>query len=263
MADSSIGSIAELDREVEALYQAIMGRQPFSYRAAEDPMYRSMADRYVQNGRLAMRDAMGSAAALTGGYGSSYAQAVGQQQFDEYLRQLSEAMPELYGLAYQQYLDEGDAMQDRYGLAYERLEGERAQEAARQAAEYQRQRDAIADERYAQEQAAKAAQQSYKQQQDRYQNLVKIISASGYDPSDAELAAAGLSRASADALRREYERTRQPAQVETRAVYYNTENPDASNVHQSTGDTAFVGRISKKTGSSSSTGSFKGGLSQR
>ena len=77
------------DAELEELYQALMGRRSFSYNAAEDPMYRSVADRYVQNGRLAMRDTMGSAAALTGGYGSSYAQAVGQQSFDEYLRQLS------------------------------------------------------------------------------------------------------------------------------------------------------------------------------
>lgn len=37
---------ASLDAEVEALYQAIMGRRPFSYRAADDPLYRSYADRY-------------------------------------------------------------------------------------------------------------------------------------------------------------------------------------------------------------------------
>ena len=181
-----------LDAEVEALYQAIMGRQPFSYRAADDPLYRSYADRYVQNGRLAMRDTMGSAAALTGGYGSSYAQAVGQQQFDEYLRQLGEALPELYGMAYQRYADEGEALRGQYELANARLEGEREQEAARQAAAYQRQRDAIADERYRAEQQSKAAQQSYKQQQDSYQNLVKLISASGYSPSGAELGAAHL-----------------------------------------------------------------------
>ena len=103
-----------LDAEVEALYQAIMGRQPFSYRAADDPLYRSYADRYVQNGRLAMRDTMGSAAALTGGYGSSYAQGVGQQRYDEYLRQLSEAVPELYGMAFQRYQAEGEALRDAY-----------------------------------------------------------------------------------------------------------------------------------------------------
>ena len=74
------------DGELEALYQAILGRTPFQYRAQDDPFYRSYADQYVQNGRMAMRDTMGSAAALTGGYGSSYAQAAGQQQYDEYLR---------------------------------------------------------------------------------------------------------------------------------------------------------------------------------
>lgn len=248
-----------LDREVEALYQALMGRQPFAYRAADDPFYRSYADRYVQNGRLAMRDSMGAAAALTGGYGSSYAQAVGQQQFDEYLRQLSEAMPELYGMAYQQYLDEGDALRGQYDLAYERLEGERAQEAAAQAAEYQRQRDAIADERYRLEQEAKAAQQSYKQQQDSYQNLVKLISASGYTPTDAELAAAGLSRASADALRVEFERTRKPV-VQT--VYYKAAAAPASDSGTARKSTASSSTVTSRSGSTSSSG-YKGGLSQR
>ena len=247
---------SELDRELEALYQALMGRQSFLYHAADDPLYRSYADRYVQDGRLAMRDSMGAAAALTGGYGSSYAQTVGQQQFDEYLRKLSEALPELYGMAYQQYLDEGDSLRGQYDLAYQRLEGQRAQEAAAQAAEYQRQRDALADERYRQEQEAKAAQQSYKQQQDSYQNLVKLISASGYSPSDAELTAAGLSRASAEALRREFERTRQPV---VRTVYYRTESPDSSSTRKSSGSSTVTGR----SGSSSSSGTYKSGLSQR
>ena len=251
-----------LDAEVEALYQAIMGRQPFSYRAADDPLYRSYADRFVQNGRMAMRDTMGAAAGLTGGYGSSYAQAVGQQQFDEYLRQLGEALPELYGMAYQRYADEGEALRGQYELANARLEGEREQEAARQAAAYQRQRDAIADERYRAEQQSKAAQQSYKQQQDSYQNLVKLISASGYSPSDAELGAAGLSRASADALRREFERTRggQTAAVYRSPVSSGTDGT-VSTSHKSTGGSTVTGRSGRSSGGSSS--GYKGGLSQR
>lgn len=178
-----------LDAEVESLYAALTGRQPFRYNAQDDPLYRSYADRYVQNGRMAMRDSMGRAAALTGGYGSSYAQVAGQQQYDEYLRALSEALPELYGLAYQQYTDEGDALRDAYDLAY------------------QRQRDLIADQQLQQQAAYKQQQAAYKQRQDAYANLVKLISASGYRPSDAELQAAGLSRASADALRQEYQRS--------------------------------------------------------
>ena len=206
-----------------------------------------------------MRDAMGSAAALTGGYGSSYAQAAGQQQYDEYLRQLSEALPELYGLAYQQYIDEGEALRDRYEIAAGRLANE-------QSAAYQRERDAIADERYRQEQESKLQQQSYKQQQDSYQNLVKLISGAGYTPTDAELAAAGLSRASAEALRKEYERSRGLNQPAKTVVYYKSAadtkantSTSASKSHQGTGSSSVSGRSG---GAYTDTG-YKGGLSQR
>ena len=64
----------------------------------------------MQQGKLAMRDSMGKAAALTGGYGSTYSQQVGQQTYDAYLKDLSAIIPELYGQAYDQYQDEGDKL---------------------------------------------------------------------------------------------------------------------------------------------------------
>ena len=170
------------DPELDSLYAAITGRRAFSYNANADPLYRAAADRYAQNGRMAMRDTMGRAAALTGGYGSSYAQAVGQQQYDEYLRGLTAVLPEYYKLAWQRYQAEGDALQDAYGLARQRREDE-----------YRRERDAAAD-------AAAAEQQAYARQQDAYRQLYQLILATGYNPSDEELAAAGMTRAQADAL---------------------------------------------------------------
>ena len=126
------------DGELKRLYTAITGRPGFSYAPSSDPLYRSYAERYIQNGRLAMRDSMGQGAALTGGYGSSYAQSVGQQQYNEYLRSLGEVLPELYGLAWQRYSAEGEQLQNAYDLAWQRRENE-----------YQRGRDALSDERYA------------------------------------------------------------------------------------------------------------------
>ena len=143
----------DLDRELDALYAAISGRR-FSYDPYSDPLYRSYAARYVQNGRMAMRDTMGQAAALTGGYASSYGQAVGQQQYDEYLRALSEAMPELYQMAYQRYSAEGEALRGAYDMANARRESDYARErdaaadaAARDERDYKRRQDAYAQER--------------------------------------------------------------------------------------------------------------------
>ena len=152
------------DSELDELYRAITGRKAFSYNALSDPLYRAAADRTIQNGRLAMRDTMGQAAALTGGYGSSYAQGVGQQHYDEYLRQLSEAIPQYYSLAFQQYQAQGDALRDAYGLARQRH------------------------------------QDAYARQQDAYKQLYALIVNAGYEPTDEELAAAGMTRAQADAL---------------------------------------------------------------
>ena len=115
-------NIYDPDAELERLYAAITGRPAFSYDPASDPVYNSYAQSYRRRGRLAMRDTMGQAAALTGGYGSSYAQSVGQQQYDSYLQSLGEALPELYGMAWQRYNAEGDALKTAWELASERSE---------------------------------------------------------------------------------------------------------------------------------------------
>ena len=105
------------DAEADRLYRSFAGRGAFRYRAADDPFYRAARDRYVQDGRLAMRDSMGSAAALTGGYGSSYSQGVGQQRYGEYLRRLSELMPQYYTAALRRWEAQGKALSDAYGMA--------------------------------------------------------------------------------------------------------------------------------------------------
>lgn len=94
----------------------ILTRDPFSYDVYADPMYRQYADQYTRMGQLASMDAMGQAAALTGGYGSSYGQSVGNQAYFNYLNQLNEVVPELYSLARNNYDQEGQAMKDRLSM---------------------------------------------------------------------------------------------------------------------------------------------------
>lgn len=205
------------DPELDRLYTAITGRSRFRYSAASDPAFRSYADRYRQDGRLAMRDTMGRTAALTGGYASSYAQTAGQQQYGEYLRSLSQVLPQLYGQAYQRWSDEGAALRQAYDLRLQRGEAEER----RQAAEYQRGRDSLADQQ-------KAAATAYAQLQDSYQRLYKLISATGYAPTAQELEAAGMSQEQAEALRWEYLRqTNQlPAQPGGGSYEYSAPTPD-------------------------------------
>ena len=176
------------DAELERLYAAITGRPAFSYDPASDPVYNSYAQSYQRRGRLAMRDTMGQAAALTGGYGSSYAQSVGQQQYDSYLQSLGEALPELYGMAWQRYNAEGDALKTAWELASERSEVKR--ESEREAAE----REAAAQ---------KSAETARRENYDR---LYKLIYNSGYNPNETELSDSGMTGEQASALLAEYRR---------------------------------------------------------
>ena len=104
------------DDKLAGLYEQIANRPKFQYDVNADPLYQQYKDNYLQQGKLAMRDTMGRAAALTGGYGSSYGQAVGQQAYDASLKDLATVIPELYGLARDNYQDEGDDLLKLYGL---------------------------------------------------------------------------------------------------------------------------------------------------
>ena len=176
------------DAELERLYAAITGRPAFSYDPASDPVYNSYAQSYQRRGRLAMRSTMGQAAALTGGYGSSYAQSVGQQQYDSYLQSLGEALPELYGMAWQRYNAEGDALKTAWELTSERSEVKR--ESEREAAE----REAAAQK------SAETARRG------NYDRLYKLIYNSGYNPNETELSDSGMTGEQASALLAEYRR---------------------------------------------------------
>ena len=59
--------------------QKVLNRDKFQYDLNGDALYQQYKDRYIQQGKQAMMDTMGQAAALTGGYGNSYAQKAGQQ----------------------------------------------------------------------------------------------------------------------------------------------------------------------------------------
>lgn len=102
--------------QLQGMLDQIMNRQPFQYDANADPLFQIYKDQYIMGGKRAMQDTMGAAAALTGGYGNSYAQTVGQQQYNQYMERLMGIIPELSEMAYGRYQDEGDALERNYNL---------------------------------------------------------------------------------------------------------------------------------------------------
>lgn len=100
--------------QIDSVLNGILNRERFSYNQDADPMYQQYRNSYVTQGRNAMRDTMGQAAALTGGYGSSYAQAAGQQAYQNHLQQLaSTVQPQLYNMALNAYNAENEAANNR------------------------------------------------------------------------------------------------------------------------------------------------------
>lgn len=118
---------SQYSAQLNNLLNQILNREAFSYDAASDPMYRMFREMYTQQGKQAMEDTMGRAAALTGGYGNSYATTAAQQAYQGSLQQLNQIIPELYAQARQAYADEGDLLMSQYGAlgdAYGREYGE-------------------------------------------------------------------------------------------------------------------------------------------
>ena len=77
---------------------------------------------------------MANAAALSGGYGNSYAQTVGQQQYNAYMAELAAILPELEARAYDRWRDEGTDLYNQFQLTQ-----------GLDATDYDRYRDTVGD----------------------------------------------------------------------------------------------------------------------
>lgn len=118
---------SKYEDKLSQMYDQIMNRDKFSYNFNADPMYQLYKEQYTQQGKQAMQDTQAMASAMTGGYGSSYAQSVGQQQYQNYLQRLNDTIPVLRDQAYQQYQAEGQEMLNKYNItndAYNREYGQ-------------------------------------------------------------------------------------------------------------------------------------------
>ena len=108
--------VSQWQPQINALTDQILNRKDFQYDLNADALYQMYKDRYVNLGQKAMMDTMGQATALTGGYGNSAAQMVGQQAYQGYLQGLTDKIPELYQIALDRYNQAGQDLYQKYGL---------------------------------------------------------------------------------------------------------------------------------------------------
>lgn len=161
--------------QINNLMEQYMNRDKFSYDVNKDALYQQLRDQYKLMGQQAMMDTMGQAQAMTGGYGNSYAQGVGQQAYQGFMQQLGDKMPDLYQLALDQYLNEDRKMQSDIAMMMQQ-----------DSLDYDRYRDQMAD------------------QDEAYNKLVALMTNYNYEPTAEEMEAAGMPEAHKNAILKPY-----------------------------------------------------------
>lgn len=78
----------------------------YSYDLYADPVYKQAMESAARQGQLAAKNVQAQAAGLTGGYGNSYGTMAAQQQYNQYLQNANEIVPELEANAYNRYQNE-------------------------------------------------------------------------------------------------------------------------------------------------------------
>ena len=195
---------SRFEERLQALYDQIAGREAFDYDPEEDESYQRYARLYAARGAAAMEDTLGKAAALTGGYASSYAQSAGQQAYNGYLQELAALVPELRQAALAEYQQEGKALQNQYSMLD-----------AQEKADYDRWQEARGDWQKQLEAAQAAYEDAGSQDQKLYQTLLahfsdkaeqeRKLSASGVrltDSGDTGSRGESLSSTAAESLQR-------------------------------------------------------------
>ena len=168
---NSTGYQSKWQSAINNLITQTQNREPFKYNVNEDALYKQLTDQYSQQGKMAMMDTMGQAAAMTGGYGNSYAQSVGQQTYQGYMNQMNNMLPDLYNMALNRYMNEGDQMYNQLNLMMQQDD-----------IDYGRYRDQMAD------------------RENEYSKLVALMTNYGYTPTADEMASAGMSNAQMQAI---------------------------------------------------------------
>ena len=92
----------------------------FKYDPMQDARYQALAQVYGAKGNQAAQDTLGDAAALNGGYGTSYAVSAAQQQRNQYNQELASLIPDLEQNAYDRMAQNYNLLMDADTTAYQR-----------------------------------------------------------------------------------------------------------------------------------------------
>lgn len=102
--------------QIKGLMGQIQNRDKFSYDVDSDVLFQQYLASSMASGKTAMQDTMGQASALTGGYGSTYATSAANQQYNAYIQDAYNNLPEYYQMAMETYQMEGEEMYNQLAM---------------------------------------------------------------------------------------------------------------------------------------------------
>lgn len=94
-------------KQTDRVLDSYLNRDPFEYDLGSDPNWQQYQKTYLREGQRAREDTLGNYAAATGGQSSTAAVNAASQAQDYYNAQMADKIPELYKLAYDIWLNEG------------------------------------------------------------------------------------------------------------------------------------------------------------
>lgn len=131
----------------------------WKYDPLQDASYQALAKIYGARGNIAAKDSLADAAALNGGYGTSYAVSAAQQARNQYNQELAGYIPDLENAAYNRATGALGALRDADDTAYGRFRDTEQDRQWKYSQDYQAYRDNELDNQW-------AYQQNYQRYQD-------------------------------------------------------------------------------------------------
>ena len=141
--------------QMDTALSNVTNRKQFEYDPLKDANYQAMAKVYQKQGEQAAKNTLGDAAALNGGYGSSYAVTASQQARNDYNQQLASQIPALQEAAYNRYLNNYNmdvtalsALRDADDSAYNKYRDKVSDSQWKYGSDYQNYRDDVSDSQW-------------------------------------------------------------------------------------------------------------------
>ena len=129
--------------------QALNTVTNWSYNPLQDASYQALAKIYGARGNTAAKNSLADAAALNGGYGTSYAVSAAQQARNQYNQELASLIPDLEANAYNKATTLG-ALRDADNTDYGRFRDTEQDRQWQYSQNYQKYRDLMSDYQWGQ-----------------------------------------------------------------------------------------------------------------